>query len=599
MTSNRRNILNRVRHILVANSDAHAVLQKVPPVTHLSAATIVGLVEYCHLSCSGRSALVPEFIAQKLENSSTKFSLVVGIAVLILYSIGIASYPLVDPDEPVYGQVAKEMATGGGWLTPHYEGKDWFDKPPLYYWLSGICACELGPNSEAASRLPSVIFGAGLVLLVLGVASREFGRRAGLFSALAIGTCIQQIVLAHSAVTDMTFVFFLTSAVFAYRRWFLAEGRARIGWAVAAGLLGGLATLTKGPVAPVLLFTAFLIDLWIAGRLKRLYSCDVLAGIASLIVVALPWYLVMYVLHRDEFVQGFLVANNITRFLRPEHASQTGNWTSYFRNFGVLLLFFFPWSGFLPQAIKFGWRRNDCLRLCTIWATVVFVFFSISKTQLVTYIFPLYPAAAILIGYLWSSAASGDSKALRSIRGGLVFNCVIGLLLGAALAIISKSKFPGLESAGAGTGLTLGITVVVSMIWALRRRKENAAGAIWILSGGMTAFMLVLMLAVAPKIGPYVSTHSIVNALPDGSSARIAQYGCNAPSLLFYMGKMPTQLTSIAEATQFLSRPEPALLICRRKITPDMSGSLLFGGGKWALIANKPAAYLKELNNAR
>ena len=247
---------------------------------------------------------------------------------------------------------------------------------------------------------------------------------------------MQQIVLAHSAVTDTAFVFFLASAIFAYRRWLSAEGRARIGWAVVVGLVGGLATLTKGPVAPVLLSTAFLIDLWIAGRLKRLCSCDVLAGMASLIVVALPWYLAMYALHGDEFIQSFLVTNNITRFLRPEHANQTGSWTSYFRNFGVLLLFFFPWSGFLPQALKLGCRSHDCLRLCTIWTAVVFVFFSVSKTQLVTYIFPIYPAAAILVGHLWNRAASGDSTAARGVRGGLWFDLVIGLLLAAALAVM-------------------------------------------------------------------------------------------------------------------------------------------------------------------
>ena len=129
--------------------------------------------------------------------------------------------------------------------------------------------------------------------------------------------------------------------------------------------------------------------------------------------------------------------------------------------------------------------------------------------------------------------------------------------------------------------------------------KERIIGAIWILGGGMTAFMLVLMLAVAPKIGPYISTRSAVDVLPVGSGARIAQYDGDVPSLLFYLGKAPMRLASAAEAKQLLCQPEPVFLICKKKTAPEIFGSLLFGDGKWALIANEPAARLKELKNAR
>ncbi len=74
----------------------------------------------------------------------------------ILLFWGLGSLPLLDPDEPFYGQVAKEMVRGGDWLTPHLNGEVFWDKPPLFYWLSSLAMKVLGV-SELTARLPSAI----------------------------------------------------------------------------------------------------------------------------------------------------------------------------------------------------------------------------------------------------------------------------------------------------------------------------------------------------------------------------------------------------------------------------------------------------------
>ena len=68
------------------------------------------------------------------------------VALYLLYFVGLNTFPLTDSDEPVYAQVAKEMA-GGDWLTPHYLGQLWFDKPPLFYWLTAATTTLLGRAS--------------------------------------------------------------------------------------------------------------------------------------------------------------------------------------------------------------------------------------------------------------------------------------------------------------------------------------------------------------------------------------------------------------------------------------------------------------------
>ena len=59
------------------------------------------------------------------------------IAGLVLFTImfGIGGVPLLDPDEPVYAETAREMIQFNDFLSPRIFGNYWYDKPPMYYWL--------------------------------------------------------------------------------------------------------------------------------------------------------------------------------------------------------------------------------------------------------------------------------------------------------------------------------------------------------------------------------------------------------------------------------------------------------------------------------
>src|SRR5258707_15669340 len=81
-----------------------------------------------------------------------------GVA-FFLFFFRLGGTPLLDPDEPVYGQIAREMVRSGHWLTPHLAGRIWFDKPPLFYWASAAAMAVLGPT-ERAARLPSAVVAA-------------------------------------------------------------------------------------------------------------------------------------------------------------------------------------------------------------------------------------------------------------------------------------------------------------------------------------------------------------------------------------------------------------------------------------------------------
>ena len=59
------------------------------------------------------------------------------------------SYPLIEPDESRYAQVAIEMLESGNWVTPKLIGSPYLDKPPLMYWLTAASMSMFGQTVKA------------------------------------------------------------------------------------------------------------------------------------------------------------------------------------------------------------------------------------------------------------------------------------------------------------------------------------------------------------------------------------------------------------------------------------------------------------------
>lgn len=522
------------------------------------------------------------------------------IGLYYLYFAGLGSFPLLDPDEPVYGQVAREMAHGAGWLTPHYNGGMWFDKPPMFYWLSAASASVLG-TTELAVRLPSAILAVGLLLLVYALASHDFGKRVGMLSAVVMSTCFLQIWLAHGAVTDMTFVFFLTAALYGYRRWLDADGRAKYGWMALCGAMTGLAMLTKGPVAPVLLFTAFFVHLLWTKRISRLLSSDALCGVVAALVVGLPWFVAMYVMHKDTFVHDFIMVNNIARFTKAEHAGTTGKWYSYLMNIPIILAFFFPWSLFLPQAILRMRKVNDGAKLAWVWFATVFVFFSTSKTILLTYTFPLYPAAAVFVGALWASTASKDYRVTRGIRIALSIGLVVAILIAGVLVKYTHKRFPEANTAAIVFGGMLVLTLAAGLVYVLSYRRVDSSRTVLITGVGMAAISAWLACAVMPVVSPRASARDLVRQIPNAPSVRIVGYRLQKsekrlaryPSLLFYLGRKPEDVYDAAQLERLLRGSTPVFVICKDDAAKEVlvpGARQLVKSGDLVVIANSAAS---------
>jgi 4-amino-4-deoxy-L-arabinose transferase-like glycosyltransferase len=100
--------------------------------------------------------------------------LVAALAVVRLATL--AAYPLMDPTEARYAEIARKMLETGDWVMPQFDyGIPFWGKPPLSTWLSAAAMAAFGIN-EFAARLPSFLLLIGCGALVHWLATLRGGR---------------------------------------------------------------------------------------------------------------------------------------------------------------------------------------------------------------------------------------------------------------------------------------------------------------------------------------------------------------------------------------------------------------------------------------
>lgn len=114
--------------------------------------------------------------------------LLVALFTLVLYAIVLALGGPLTMHEGVLAQTTKAMLADHDWLVPHYGDAPWLERPPLPQWLSCALCSIVGCEHEWQVRLAPAFAGALTVLLTSWLASRLFGRGAGILSGLALAT---------------------------------------------------------------------------------------------------------------------------------------------------------------------------------------------------------------------------------------------------------------------------------------------------------------------------------------------------------------------------------------------------------------------------
>src|SRR5512137_777623 len=308
---------------------------------------------------------------------------------------GLGSVGLVDPWEPHYAEVARQMLVRADWVHPWWREAGFFSKPPLVLWSGAAGMASLGPGAlEWGVRLPVALLCIGGAAFAAAVVSRLASRRAGLLAGTALVTAPFLVLFARQALPDGPLVALSTAGGLALAVPLL-DDRAGAGWAAGGWVLLGLATLAKGPIGLALPAAALLAWLVVTGEwrraprllaLVRVGRVPVPLGPITFLAVAVPWYAAMAAWPvRDEsgwtFLQRFWRHDHLRRLTSGAHVPVPGGGLVAY--LGWIAVGTFPWVAALPGglAASLRWRAGardgaaGLALLCGLWATLGFILF--------------------------------------------------------------------------------------------------------------------------------------------------------------------------------------------------------------------------------
>jgi 4-amino-4-deoxy-L-arabinose transferase-like glycosyltransferase len=536
----------------------------------------------------------------------------------LLYLPGLGRPALWEPDEGRYAEIAREMVVSGDYVTPHDNFVRYFEKPPLVYWAEAGAIHLFGAN-EFAVRVPAALFTAGEVAITAAIGEAMFGAEVGLLGALALGLSPLVFGFARFATLDPALAFFMTAALGAYyaaaRAPDFGSGAGRL-WMLAAAAALALGTLCKGPVALLLGGAIALGWLLIERRGGEVRRIPLLSCIAIYAAIAVPWFVIANA-RNPGFLHFFFVHEHLERFLE----SSEHGWGPYFF-IPILLGGAWPWIWFVPL----GWSeiarapeadRASALsarRLLIVWFAIVFVFFSIPRSKLGSYILPAMPPVAILAGYgIQSLRAIGAERRARILRN-LAF-VTVAAALAAGIALVGFEARIGARLALDGILIGAALALGSGAAWMLSRGARPVSAAV-----GALALAMIVVVGFAERARSDVAArrtyrnlaHQVMPYLDRGCD--LVSYRHFVQSLPFYTGR-PELLAeywgelaefprSHAERSAFIgnarklgakwSSPQCMVLIANRKDIPGLMKSLVptprsvgCEGKKFALI-NRP-----------
>ena len=317
-------------------------------------------------------------------------------AVLFLWFLG--AHDLWAPDEPFFGEGAREMLSDGQWLVTHVNGVVNSHKPPLFFWLIAVFSLPLGAVNEFTARLPSVLAALGTLVLIMRLGRRWFGPKTAALAGVLLATTYMFWDKARWSQIDALLCFLIWVALSAFEAWRSgdADGR-RAGalfWCAA-----GLAVLAKGPVGLLLPLGIVVVALAIERDLGSLRRFAPVVGPLVFVLVTGAWALAATLWGPSDYsVLGALREHFVERGMHGMHHVRP--FWYYAERLPLSLL---PWTGLLPGALVVAWRnrrRSAGLRLALVASVFVVVFFSISTEKRDLYVLPALPAFALMMSVL-------------------------------------------------------------------------------------------------------------------------------------------------------------------------------------------------------
>ncbi len=461
---------------------------------------------------------------------------------------------LFDWDEINFAECAREMIVSKDYLRSQIDFMPFWEKPPLFIWLQ-VIAMKLFGIGEYAARFPNALTGVITLIAIFYVGKRTVNEKMATWWVLLYAATWLPHFYFKSGIIDPTFNLFIFLAFFQVHLLRLSERKML--HALLAGLLLGLAVLTKGPVAILVALLAFavysIINRGLGGfKIKHILTIAVCALLPMLLWLGAAT--VIYgVVYGRWFIHEFIIYQ--VRLFSTEDADHGG---PFYYHFIVLLIGCFPASVFLFNSSGKKEtnepRQHDLTRWMWILFWVVLILFSIVKTKIVHYsslcYFPLTYLAAIQLYRL----STEPVKLAKWLKGLLLFIGSILAILITALPVVGINKeklIPYIQDpfavanlranvAWSYTECAWGIAYLVCIWIAVMLMNKNFRKGMIMLCIVQVIVIQVTVLHFTPKIEAY-SQRAAIDYFKsfDGKDVYVHSLGYKSYATLFYTNRQP------------------------------------------------------------
>lgn len=494
----------------------------------------------------------------KLKNN---YALILFLLSCIFFPFAIGSVHLFDWDEVNFAEIAREMIVNKNYLNVQINYQPFWEKPPLFFWLQALSMKIFGIN-EFASRFPNVLVGIASILCMFYIGKKFISDKFAFIWGLSyIGSFLPHFYFKSGIIDPLFNLFIFLSIYFFY----LYQVEYKKKYLFIASILSGLAVLTKGPVAVLIIILVvlfFVIYKWKTIKIKIL---DLLIAGVIIGIITSFWFV-------SEIINGGgveLFKEFIAYQIRLFTTSEAGHGEPFYYHFIVLFFGCFPISLIaIPYILKKNFSDSksilvkDFYTLNFILFWVVLILFSITTTKIVHYsslcYFPLSFMAAYII-YQYTNEKKNIHKisfillAIVGILVGIIFTAIPLIVKFKAIIIpFIKDKFAVqnilLPVQWGGFEYLLGILYMVLLVIVLVKLKNNIRYIIHLFL--LNALILnLLMLFIVPKIEQH-SQGSMIEFFQKHNQPNeyVTTYGFRSYAKFFYANKQkPENLKSLDE----------------------------------------------------
>jgi 4-amino-4-deoxy-L-arabinose transferase-like glycosyltransferase len=484
------------------------------------------------------------------------------IGAIILFVPFLGATHLFDWDEVNFAEASREMLVTSNYSIPQIEFQPFWEKPPLFFWLQVICMKIFGIN-EFASRFPNAVCGIITLLALYRIGKRQLNETFGwIWVFVYAGSLLPQFYF-KSGIIDPWFNLFIFLSIYNLSQ-YSADGARKISYIIYAGLFTGMAVMTKGPVALLVVGLCYGIYALLNRFRYFMKLKHILLFILLTLLIGGLWFLALLLNGQQHVIIDFF--NYQVKLFSTEDAGHGG---PFYYHFIILLIGCFP-----AAALSILSMRNITVSeklplhlhkwmLILFW--VVLLLFSIVKTKIVHYsslcYYPLTFLAAISFYLIWKKTwvIPGWNKWLQFVTGFLLSVAIIGAasieqwkgLLLSRVRIDDPFAKASLMADVHWTGLEIipGIILLSGVLLYLFYSGRNNRKALLLLFATSMIAINGTIIMITPKVEPY-SQGAMIEFFKDKSHERniVETIRFKSYANLFYAGRNPDFSKAVADS---------------------------------------------------